>query len=606
MAGLRGEETVVRLRKLTIRNFRGIQSCQWEVPPSFVALVGPGDSTKTSLLDAVGLVLSPRYNVAFTDADFHKCDPTKPIEICAVVSDLPDALVTEGSHGKNRSGITAEGELVHDPTDDPDIEECLIIRLRVDQTLEPSWEVLRTNAAEGDRISAADRGRLGFFRIGDAVDTHLRWGRGSALTTLTASKAGVASAVVEAQRQARSAVEALKGTPLHDAASTAQERAKHLGAGSFSQLRPGLDPSVGSTSAALVLHNDAVPLTQYGLGSRRLLSLSIQEGALEGNSVIAIDEIESGLDPHRLLHVLGYLRRRANEGTLQVFLTTHSPLVVEGLSNVELAVVRSVQGKTTVTGVPAQLDPTNTDRTQGVIRSWPSALLASDVVVGEGPTEVGFLMRLLLAFDGVATAESEATSVSRGVAVANGNGSSQAPQKALALQRLGYGTFLLIDGDTDENQADVDQAVAGGVALHRWPDGQALEDVLASELSLLGLQNLVDLATSERSAESVLSAVRTLSEHDLKTTLVEDWMAALGEPEVRRVIGLAAQGERPDGTKKSQNAWFKRQDRGWELGKIVENELCEMPAGGGLAEGIRALLRFTYADDRLWSQAGGK
>lgn len=593
----------MRLRQLTIRNFRGIQSCQWKGPPSFVALVGRGDSTKTSLLDAIGLVLSPRYNVTFTDADFHNCDPTKPIEICAVVSDLPDALVTEGSHGKNRSGITAEGELLHDPTDDPGIEECLIICLRVDQTLEPSWEVLRTDAAEGDRISAADRGRLGFFRIGDAVDTHLRWGRGSALTTLTASKAGITSAVVEAQRQARSAVDSLKATPLHDAASTAQERAKHLGAGSFSQLRPGLDPSVGSTSAALVLHNDAVPLTQYGLGSRRLLSLSIQEGALDGNSVIGIDEIESGLDPHRLSHVLGYLRCRATEGTLQVFLTTHSPLVVEGLSNVELAVVRSVEGTTTITTVPAELDPTDTDRMQGVIRSWPSALLASDVVVGEGPTEVGFLMRLLLAFDGVATAESEATSVSRGVAVANGSGSSQAPRKALAVQRLGYGTFLLIDGDTDENQADVARAVAGGVTLHRWPDGQALEDVLASELSMSGLQKLVDLAMNERSEESVLSAVRNFTGLDFTTTVVSDWIEALGEPEVRRVIGLAAQGGRPDGKKKSENAWFKRQDRGWELGAIVVNELSQVPANGALTEGMCAVLRFAYGNDLLWSKA---
>ncbi|TFD75321.1 hypothetical protein [Cryobacterium psychrophilum] len=59
----------------------------WDFSSSFVALVGPGDSTKTTVLDAMGLVLSSRYNVTFTDADFFGCDTQLPIVIEAVVVD---------------------------------------------------------------------------------------------------------------------------------------------------------------------------------------------------------------------------------------------------------------------------------------------------------------------------------------------------------------------------------------------------------------------------------------------------------------------------------------------------------------------------------------
>jgi putative ATP-dependent endonuclease of OLD family len=175
----------MRVRKLSVKNFRGIQKGGWELGASFVALVGPGDSTKTTVLDALGLVLTSRYNATFTDADFYDCDPSNSIVIEAVVVDLPTTLIEERVHGKNRSGIRPDGTIEHDPIDEAGVEECLVVRLTVDASLEPIWEVVRPGDATGDRISASERAQLGFFRIGEYVDQHLRWGRGSALTTLT-------------------------------------------------------------------------------------------------------------------------------------------------------------------------------------------------------------------------------------------------------------------------------------------------------------------------------------------------------------------------------------------------------------------------------------
>lgn len=51
------------LRRLRVAHFRGIESAEWAINRRLVGLVGAGDSTKTTLLYAVGLVLSPNYNL---------------------------------------------------------------------------------------------------------------------------------------------------------------------------------------------------------------------------------------------------------------------------------------------------------------------------------------------------------------------------------------------------------------------------------------------------------------------------------------------------------------------------------------------------------------
>ena len=49
----------MKIRLIKIDRFRGIRELEWRVGGSFVCLVGPGDSTKTTILDAVEFALSP-------------------------------------------------------------------------------------------------------------------------------------------------------------------------------------------------------------------------------------------------------------------------------------------------------------------------------------------------------------------------------------------------------------------------------------------------------------------------------------------------------------------------------------------------------------------
>jgi predicted ATPase len=62
----------------------------------------------------------------------------------------------------------------------------------------------------------------------------------------------------------------------------------------------------------------------------------------EHRTIVLIDEVEYGLEPHRLVYLLNRLRK--SEEVSQIFVTTHSPVAVEQLEASDLAVVRCTGG----------------------------------------------------------------------------------------------------------------------------------------------------------------------------------------------------------------------------------------------------------------------
>ena len=59
------EGEMMRINHIQIDNFRGIRHMEWSVRGSVVCLIGPGDSTKSTILDAIEYALSPHWNVSF-------------------------------------------------------------------------------------------------------------------------------------------------------------------------------------------------------------------------------------------------------------------------------------------------------------------------------------------------------------------------------------------------------------------------------------------------------------------------------------------------------------------------------------------------------------
>ena len=143
---------MARIRKLEIRNFRSIRSLDWCPTDGVNCLVGPGDSGKSTILDAIDLCLGARRNLAVADTDFFGLDVTQDICIALTLGALPDALKNIDAYGEYLRGFDGSTGSVEDEPR-KGLETVLTLRLTVKADLEPTWALYsdRTATVEPSR-----------------------------------------------------------------------------------------------------------------------------------------------------------------------------------------------------------------------------------------------------------------------------------------------------------------------------------------------------------------------------------------------------------------------------------------------------------------------
>lgn len=299
----------MRIRRIDIENFRGIKSASWRLPPGrrFFALIGPGDSTKTTVLTALERALHDRAGQSVLDTDFYDAVVDHPIRIRVAVDELPDELIAMDAFGGFLAGIDDDGEWMHDPVDE--VQRCVIVEFLVEADLEPVWQSYRPpleglDDEEPHPVRARHRSRMTAYRIDDRIDAHLRWSRTSSLGKLTASRDDTRSTLTLAGRAARDAAAGAVTDALKNLAKDVQQQVQAIGTTEFADLKPGLDVSLTNTQGNLALFEGDVPLTNFGLGTRRLTGAATQQLANQGSTTLLVDEVEHGLEPHRLVHLL--------------------------------------------------------------------------------------------------------------------------------------------------------------------------------------------------------------------------------------------------------------------------------------------------------------
>jgi putative ATP-dependent endonuclease of OLD family len=71
----------MKIRSLTITNFRSVGGLTWVPGPGINVIVGPGDAGKTTVLDALALILSPNPSQAASELDYPNLDTSVPFVI---------------------------------------------------------------------------------------------------------------------------------------------------------------------------------------------------------------------------------------------------------------------------------------------------------------------------------------------------------------------------------------------------------------------------------------------------------------------------------------------------------------------------------------------
>jgi putative ATP-dependent endonuclease of OLD family len=542
---------MARVRHIEIRNFRSIQHLIWTPSAGINCLIGPGDSGKSSILDSIDFCLGARRSLTFSDADFYRLEVNEPIVITVTVGELDDTLKSMEAYGSYLRSFNPATGLVED---EPEVqnETVLSIRLTVGSDLDPVWTLVSDRAEANGQLrflTWADRARLAPNRIGALADHNLAWRRGSVLNRLSDERPEMAAALAEAARNARMAFGNIADAQLGDTLRIVEATAEQLGIPIGDGLRAMLDShSVSFSGGTIALHGaDGVPLRALGIGSTRLLLSGLQRKAADDATMVLIDELEHGLEPHRILRLLGSIGAKDASPRLQAFITTHSPVAVRELRGDQLFVVRRIDGRHVA--LAAGVD----DQVQGTIRLYPEAFLAPSVIICEGASEVGLLRGL----DLHRTARGEQSIAAAGTALVDAKGIHQLYGRAAAFQALGYDVAVLRDDDVQPDAALEAEFIGSGGAVFRWRDGCAIEDELFRGLSengaaeLLGRAvELLDEALVDDHIRSASNGYRSYAECVLPHST-----------EIRETLGKAAQSKKVP--------WFKSVTRMEEAARDI-------------------------------------
>lgn len=530
---------MARIRLFEIFNFRGIKHLIWQPSEGVNCLIGPGDSGKSTILEAIELCLSARRGIQLSDDDFHSLEVDTPIQIFATIGELNDQLKGLDAYGNYLRGFDKEtGKIEDEPG--AGLETVLTVMVTVSSDLEPIWTLFSERAealGQSRGLGWSDRQQIAPTRIGVSNDYNLSWRKGSILNRVSDERASAASELVQAVRDARSSFGNKAEKQLKETLATVGRIVSDLGIPVGGSVKALMDArSISINSGSISLHDAAgVPLRGLGVGSTRLLIAGLQREASEGSSILLVDELEHGLEPHRIIRLLGSLGAKDADPPLQVFASTHSPVVLRELSGSQMFVVRNLVERHEILNVGIASDM------QGTIRSFPDAFLAPSVLVCEGASEVGLIRGL----DQFRVSRAKNSVSAAGVALVDAGGVSKIYGRAFCLQRLGYRVAVLRDDDEKPSLEDEKRFKVGGGTVFVWRDGRALEDELFCSLSDASVNQLIEFAIELRSVENIEEHIKSCTSG--KSSL-KNCRGDLSEAN-RVILGKAARNK--------SNPWFK-------------------------------------------------
>jgi len=540
---------VARIRKIEIRNFRSIQVLNWIPSEGINCLIGPGDSGKTTILDAIDLCLGARRNISFGDTDFFNLDVTRPIGITLTLGALPDQLKNLESYGDFLCAFDATtGSVEEEPRHG--FETVLVLNLTVSGDLEPTWSLVSRRAQQQGierSINWKDRISISPARLGNYTHSHLSWTRGSVLNRLSDERANLGPELARAAREARANFGNQADAQFTDALQTVTNTAASLGIPIGGNAKALLDAhSVSIGDGAITLHSEnGIPLRSLGTGSTKLLVAGLQRAAANSASIILVDELEHGLEPHRLIRLLGSLGAKETTSPLQVFMTTHSPVAVRELNGKQVFVVRTIAEGHQVLRVGTE------DDVQSTIRLDPEAFLARTVIVCEGASEVGFVRGL----DEYYVTQGHPSLWAKGIAYVNVGGGN--PDKCYArgnaLLSLGYRVMVLVDNDKPATQEIINRYVGAGGHHITWRENRALEDELFLSMDDKSVQSLLQYAIELVGEELVNNHIlsKSTGEATLESVFAEANLVGFTN-EARTLLGKASRVG-----KNGNSGWFK-------------------------------------------------
>lgn len=554
---------MAKLRLLKIEHFRGIKSFRQMFSDGITCIIGRGDSCKSTILDAIAYVFAQSWSLRVDDSDFYMCDTSSPIIIEGVVSDVPDDLLKK--YGNHLRGLTKDDRLIDDMESEDAVEAqaVLTVRLTVGKDLEPLWEVVSCHGVEPSVIRATDRGKLNVYAVSDYTDRHFSLNKGNPLYSLYRQLQGEPiidseNLVLDVVREAKEAFDTQIGDRFDIVIEKVKKVAAEIGV-TLNEMKAMLDhKDIAISENKVSIHEDGIPFRLKGKGSKRLLSLAIQLALTQPSGIILIDEIEQGLEPDRVQHLVNKFSQYIDK---QIIITTHSSNVIVEIPCTSLFVLR--RGDTCLQHVDGEL--------QGCIRKNPEAFFAKKVLVCEGATEVGFCRSI----NQFRISNSEPAAACKGVRFADGMGNEMAKYVG-GFKKLAYPTALLCDSDCKEINEQKQSFKDAGIEVIDSERDNSIEQQIFKDAPWGVVKELIQIAIKKvmeddgKTLDEANEVVYDSTNAYLPDKMVkkENWCETENVA-LREAFGEAAK----------KKGWYKRQSHGELIGECILKHYSELKEG---------------------------
>jgi energy-coupling factor transporter ATP-binding protein EcfA2 len=298
------------------------------------------------------------------------------------------------------------------------------------------------------------------------------------------------------------------------------------------------------------LHEEQIPFRLKGKGSKRLISLAIQLALVKNGGIMLVDEIEQGLEPDRIRHLVRVLKE--NKGG-QIFLTTHSRDAIMELGADPLCLVLKDKDPALIEGRALNYSQESLNK---AVRACPEAFFAKKVIVCEGATEIGICRSL----DKYRKKNNKKAMSFMDCAYVDGAGNSLI-DRTLTIAGADMTTALLCDSDDKILNPRKVELLNQGVLIYDCENSNCIEAQVFKDLPWQGVQRLITFVVGAHKKGNI-KAIENAVKDKLPAGFVfgQDWLTS-DHPDLRTALALTSV------TKDKE--WFKRIDLGEFLGDII-------------------------------------
>lgn len=565
----------MKIAQIKISNFRGIKSAELLLP-DHVVFVGDNNTGKSSVLEAIDLVLGPERLHRPSPIDEHDfyageyigTDET-PISICVevVVTGLSDEQTIHfGNHIEWWN--TETNTLLHEPppeeTDKPEVIHALRVgfegKYDADEdnfACETFFMSPESENGARDLFRTRDKRLCGFLFLrtlrtgsralslerGSLLDIILRlkelrvnmWedvlGELRKLAVADNEDLGISAILEEVQNSVRKFVPSEWAENPHIRVSDLTRE----------HLRKTLTVFMGTGEKTSAGTEYAAPFSHQGTGTINTLVLALLAmiAELKQNVIFAMEEPEIAIPPHTQRRIVDSVRSMA----AQSIFTSHSPYVLDEFPPESLVILKREAG--VLGGKPATLPPAVKSKAyrEQLRTRFCECLLARRILIVEGRTEYDAIPTLARRLHELAPDKFKSLE-SLGVALINAETDSQIAPLGGYFKSLGKTVYAI----SDQQEPAATAAIAAAVDRSFELPETSFEKLMLNHTNVAALRRFAkDAVDNGRWPPHLTAEIPTdgMGLDDLKTALRKFLEHKKGSSESALLVGMCSEAELP-------------------------------------------------------------